>query len=67
MTKRTSQPKFGPTGTFSHGKLSPTDEGDINIGVTHDSKGNVIINFGTMLDWIGLPPEQAINFAQHHP
>jgi hypothetical protein len=56
--------KFGPTGTFPLGKLNETDEGALKIGVAHDSKGNVILNFGTKVAWIGLPPEQAINFAK---
>ena len=57
-------PKFGPTGEFPHGKLGPSDEGALQIGVARDSKGTVIINFGTHVDWIGMPLEQAINFAR---
>jgi hypothetical protein len=56
--------KSGPTGTFPLGKLTPDGEGGLKIGVAHDSKGNVILNFGTNVAWIGLPPEQAINFAK---
>jgi hypothetical protein len=56
--------KFGPTGEYPHGSLGPGDRGGLNVGVAHDSKGNVIINFGTELSWFGLPPENAIQFAK---
>jgi hypothetical protein len=56
--------KFGPTGDYPHGSLGPHDEGGLTIGVAHDSKGNIIINFGTKLSWIGLPPEQAVDLAR---
>jgi hypothetical protein len=56
--------KLGPTGDFPRGKLGPTDEGGLQIGVAHDSRGNVIVNFGAHVDWIGFPPEQAIQFAK---
>jgi hypothetical protein len=61
--------KIGPTGDYPHGSLGPADEGGLSIGVAHDSKGNVIINFGTEISWVGMPPENAINFAKlimHH-
>jgi hypothetical protein len=32
-------------------------------GVSHD-KGNVIINFGKPVAWIGFPPEMAFQFAR---
>lgn len=56
--------KFGPTGKYPAGMLGPQDEGALQIGVTHDSKGTVIVNFGKAVDWIGMPPEQAVNFAR---
>jgi hypothetical protein len=56
--------KFGPTGKFPQGILGPSDEGEIQIGVAHDSRGTIIINFGTRVSWLGLPPEQAINLAR---
>ena len=55
--------KLGATGEYPNGALGPHDEGAINIGVTHDSKGTVILNFGKEVSWIGMPPEQAIQFA----
>ena len=58
-----NDPKFGPTGRFPQGQLGPHDEGELRIGVAHDSQGNVIINFGTFVDWVGFPPPQAIELA----
>lgn len=55
--------KFGPTGDFPRGKLNPDDEGGLNIGVTKDEHGTVIINFGKSVEWIGLPPEQVSSFC----
>lgn len=54
--------KFGPTGKFPQGMLGPSDEGELNMGIAHDSKGTVIVNFGKA--WFGLPPAQAIEFAK---
>lgn len=54
--------KFGPTGKFPEGKLNQADEGELQLGITHDA-GNVIIDFGTQVTWIGLPPSKAIEFA----
>jgi hypothetical protein len=56
--------KFGPTGEYPRGSLGPGDHGALKIGVAHDSKGNVIINFGTDVSWLGFPPEQAIQLAK---
>lgn len=56
--------KFGATGKFPRGMLGPSDEGELNMGVAHDSKGTVIVNFGKEVSWFGLPPEQAIEFAK---
>lgn len=50
---------LGPTGEFPEGKLRSDDEGEIQIAIgTHN--GNVIIDFGGPVAWIGLPPAQAI-------
>lgn len=54
---------LGPTGDYPRGKLSPDDKGGLNIAVTHRD-GAVIINFGTPVEWFGMPPEQAIDFAK---
>lgn len=56
--------KFGPTRDFPRGKLNESDDGGLQIGVATDDQDNVIINFGTKVQWIGMPPEDAINFAK---
>ena len=56
--------KFGATGKYPLGMLGPDDEGALQMGITHDNKGTVILNFGKEVSWIGMPPEQAINFAK---
>lgn len=56
---------FGPTGDYPMGKLNPDDQGGIQIGITHDETGTVIINFGTEVKWIGMPPDIASQLAQH--
>jgi hypothetical protein len=56
--------KFGATGKFPDGMLGPDDEGALQVGVAHDSNGTVILNFGKEVSWIGMPAEQAINFAK---
>lgn len=56
--------ELGPTGKFPRGMLGPSDEGELTMGVTHDSKGTVILNFGKEVSWIGLPPEHAVEFAK---
>lgn len=57
--------KAGPTGRFPMGKISEDDHGELVIGVKHDpATGLVIVNFGALVSWIGLPPEGAIAFAE---
>ncbi len=56
--------KFGATGKFPHGSLGPHDEGELQLGVAHDSKGLVHVNFGKDVSWFAMPPEMAINFAK---
>jgi hypothetical protein len=56
--------KFGATGKFPQGQLGPDDEGELRIGIAHDSKGTVLINFGKEVSWLGMPPPVAIEFAK---
>ena len=56
--------KLGATGEYPHGSLGPHDEGALNMGITHDSQGNVHVNFGMAIAWFALPPEQAIELAK---
>ena len=54
--------KLGPTGDFPEGKLNANDEGEIQIAVGH-SDGNVVIDFGKPVAWIGVGPDQADQLA----
>lgn len=56
-------PKFGPTGRFPDGKITETDEGEIQLGITHTPEGKVLMEFGKPIHWIGFTKEQAINIA----
>lgn len=53
---------LGATGEFPHGKLNGSDEGGIRFAIGEDG-GNVVINFGTPVAWLGMPPEQAVTLA----
>ena len=55
--------KLGCTGNFPHGKLNGSDEGGIRFAIGEDG-GNVVINFGTPVAWLGMPPEQAVALAE---
>lgn len=55
--------KLGPTGQFPDGKLNADDEGEIQLGVTHDADGLVRVNFGKPIAWLAMPKETAIMFA----
>lgn len=56
--------KFGATGLFPDGKMHPGDEGGLAMGVTHDSKGNVHINFGKDISWLAMPADQAVELGK---
>lgn len=61
--------QFGATGKFPLGKLTPEDEGEIRIGITHTNPeggalGKVIIDFGKATTWIGFTAEQAHEIAR---
>lgn len=54
---------LGPTGRSPRGKLNADDKGELRIGVAAD-RGNVVIDFGTRVSWVGMPPEQAEQLAE---
>lgn len=54
--------QLGATGQFPNGKLTDHDEGEIKFGVSA-YHGEVILNFGKPIQWIGMSPEQARNLA----
>lgn len=53
---------LGATGEFPDGQLNKNDEGELRLGVGIEGK-NVIIDFGKPIEWIGMPKENAIEFA----
>ena len=55
--------KLGATGEYPKGKLNKDDEGELQLAiVAHE--GNVIIDFGETVTWLGLPKEEALQFAK---
>jgi hypothetical protein len=55
---------LGATGEFPEGKLNPSDEGALKMAVGYDPLNGVVhIEFGTPVAWLGLPPDNAIEFA----
>lgn len=52
----------GAIGTYPNGKLTPSDEGNIQFAVG-EQDGKVVIDFGTPVAWIGMTPQQAADFA----
>lgn len=58
----TEPPALGPTGQFPEGKLTPEDEGEIRVGITH-LDGKVVMDFGKPTAWIGFTAEQADQMA----
>jgi len=56
--------KLGATGEFPDGKIHEDDEGAIRISVG-DAKGNVIIDFGSPVVWLGIPPDDARALAEN--
>jgi len=53
---------LGETGRFTHGALTPDDEGELRYAVTA-SGGKVILAFGTPVEWIGMTPRMAHRLA----
>ncbi len=62
--EKNSIPKLGATGQFPKGQLNPDDEGGLQLVIGRD-KGCVIIDFGESVSWLGLPPDEADQFADH--
>jgi hypothetical protein len=52
----------GALGDFPQGKLTASDEGAIQFGVTAKD-GKVVLDFGTPTAWIGMEPQQAADLA----
>ena len=57
------EPKLGATGRYPEGKLRPDDEGELKAAIgTKD--GKIFIEFGKPVGWLGISPEQALEFAR---
>lgn len=54
---------LGATGQFPEGKLNKDDEGEIRFVVGHSPEGQVILDFGKEVKWLGMPPEGARQLA----
>lgn len=50
---------LGPTGQFPDGLIAPGDEGEIQFRVGVTISGEIILDFGTPVVWIGMSPDQA--------
>ena len=57
--------KLGSTGQFTHGKLCPEDEGEIQLAINADpATESVTINFGDKpVAWLAMTPQQAVEIA----
>jgi oligoribonuclease NrnB/cAMP/cGMP phosphodiesterase (DHH superfamily) len=55
---------LGATGRLPEGMLSPDDEGELRLAVGHRD-GNVVIDFGKPVSWLGFPPAHAAILAGH--
>ena len=49
---------------FPEGHLNLADEGQISIAIGVEPQGNVIINFGKPIAWLGLPGDQAMEMGR---
>ena len=54
---------IGATGRFPQGKITRHDEGEIRFAIG-SKDGKVIIDFGSQVTWVGMPPEQAIELGE---
>ena len=48
---------------YPRGKLVDGDEGVLSIRV-FSYEGEIVIDFGKMISWVGMAPEQAEQFGQ---
>lgn len=55
--------ELGPTNTYPRGKMSPSDEGGLMMGITNWN-GRVIIDFGKPVRSVGFTKQEAIAFAE---
>jgi hypothetical protein len=49
---------------YPEGKITPDDEGELQIRIG-DVKGQIVLDFGKPVTWIGFPPMMAMNLAEN--
>lgn len=52
----------GAVGDYPDGKLTKSDEGSLQFAIG-EQNGKVVIDFGTPVQWVGMTPQQAAEFA----
>jgi len=63
--KRRRDMGLGPTNEFPHGMARPDDKGALRFAISDaDSQGNIHIDFGTPIEWLAFPREQAVELAR---
>lgn len=63
LNKQAKELNLGATGEFPDGQISPDDEGEIQIGITHHN-GQIIMNFGKSVRWLAFDPKLAKQIAE---
>ena len=63
MVKRPKPYKPGPTGEFPRGRIAAQDDGELLIEFGLGPGGQIIVEFGTSVQWIGLSPDDARGMA----
>lgn len=50
---------------YPEGRIAAEDDGELAFAIAADRERKlVILDFGKKVDWVGMPPEQAIQLAQ---
>jgi hypothetical protein len=55
--------KIGSTSKFPQGKLKSDDEGELRMAI-FEKEGNIVIDFGKDLSWIGFGKKEAIELGE---
>lgn len=60
-------PNVGPDGKYIYGRpLKPDDRGGLYAAIRLSKElGVVSMDFGTVVDWVAIPPEYALNQAAY--
>ena len=49
---------------WSDGRINGSDDGDLAFMVGHTENELVMVDFGKPVEWVAMPPQQAIELAQ---